>query len=151
MNIYKIVFENKFTPSRFYKSEKIARQDYACFTLAKIQCDLVEVALADDYQVSYIDDEILVSGIIHHSVSKQQELSGVSAGFLGDYDDMRKEIAQYGDTHVNFCSSSGFITSFFAVINISKFKNESSSYDTEKIEQYICDEYVKWRKENVQD
>lgn len=117
--------------------------------MAKIQCNLVEVALADDYQVSYIDDEILVSGIIYHSISKRQELSGVSASFLGDYDAMREEIAQYGDTHVNFRSSSEFVTSFFAVINISKFKNESSSYDTEKIEQYIRDEYVKWRRENV--
>ena len=35
MKIYKIVFENKFTPSRFYKNEKIAQQDYACFTLEK--------------------------------------------------------------------------------------------------------------------
>ena len=115
----------------------------------RIQCDLVEVTLADDYQVSYIDDEILVNGIIYHSISKRQELSGVSASFLGDYDAMREEIAQYGDTHVNFRSSSEFVTSFFAVINISKFKNESSSYDTEKIEQYIRDEYVKWRRENV--
>ena len=152
MNIYKIVFENKFTPSRFYKSEKIAKQQYACYTLMGEPCILIALVPDDYNQGAVIEDEILVSGVVKYVKHKEPEITSISAGFIADYGVMRDEIKKYGATNVGFFDPTGYGNriSFTAFIKMSEFKNEEdSSYNINRIKDYIRDGFIKWRKENV--
>lgn len=151
MNIYKIAFKNRIA-FKTYESEKIAQQQYACYTLMGEPCTLITITLDDDIQGAVIEDEILVYGVVKCDKHKEPELTGILANFVADYGVMRDQIKKYGATNVGFFDPIGYGNRiiFTALIKMSEFKNEEdSSYNINRIKDYILDGFMKWRKENV--
>lgn len=143
--MYKIEYDDEYI--LLFNNRKNALQKRLCLELEGSKQCCVYPTVAIDEEKDFIEDEIIVTGVVEHR-NGVPTIHSLSAMLALDDSAMRTELTIHDTTHIYFCDPIGLgsMVSFVALIKT----DCNSSNEKDRIITYIKDEYMKWRGENVQ-